>query len=246
MALPKIDVVIFELTLPLSKQTIRFRPFLVKEEKILLMAIESNDENANMLAIRQIITNCVLEDINIDEMTIVDMEYLFLNLRARSISEITDVHYRCNNVITEEKDDSPVEHECGNIVKMSFNLLELEPVCVTDHTTRIELTPSLGIVMKYPTVGMMFEMKVSSIDDIMGVLVSCIDYIYDDETIYYSKDSSREELLEFIESLSKDQFLKLQDFFVHMPKIRKKMEFKCEKCGYADEISLEGIQSFFG
>lgn len=241
MALPKIDVPIFELTLPLSKQSIRFRPFLVKEEKILLMAMESDAELSNMLAIRQIITNCVLDDIDLDQMTVVDMEYLFLNLRARSVGEIADVHYKCNNIVNDEKG----EHECGNIVKTSFNLLEIEPVYNTSHSNKIELSPSLGIVMKYPTVGMMYKTGVSSIDSIMDVLISCIDYIYDDETIYYAKDSTQEELTEFIESLTKDQFVKVQDFFVLMPKLMKTLEFKCDKCGYADEISLEGIQSFF-
>lgn len=241
MALPKIDVPIFELTLPLSKQNIRFRPFLVREEKILLMAMESDDELATMLSIKQIITNCVLDDIDIDMMPVVDMEYLFLNLRARSVNEITDVHYKCNNQVNDEKG----EHECGNIVKASFNLLEVKPVFNTEHSSKIELTPSLGVVMKYPTVGMMYSIRGSSIDGIMDVLVSCIDYIYDDETIYYAKDSSKEELTDFVDSLTKEQFVKLQDFFIGLPKLTKNLEFKCDKCGYSDEISLEGIQSFF-
>jgi len=240
MALPKIDVPIFELTLPISKLNIRFRSFLVKEEKILLMAMESEDDFSNTLAIKQIITNCVLDDIDLDALPMIDMEFLFLNLRARSVSEITDVHYKCNNTVTDERG----EHECGNIVKVSFNLLEIEPISDSGHSNKIELSAGLGIVMKYPTVGMVNN-TASSLEDIMNILVSCIDYIYDSETIYYSKDSSREELLEFIESLNKEQFVKLQDFFVSMPKIKKHLTFKCDKCGYEDEIYLEGLQNFF-
>lgn len=244
--LPKIDVPLYEITLPLMKKKVKFRPFLVKEEKILLMAAEADDEKAVVLAIKQIITNCLVTKIDVDDLPILDFEYLFLHLRARSVGETIDLQYKCNNDISEGEES----RKCNHVVKLSFNALEVEPELNEKESNKIELTPKLGLVLKYPTFGSVDELienqKISATELIIKTIVTSIDYIYDDENIYYAKDTTNEELLDFIDSLSREQFSQIQKFFENIPKLKKKLDFKCGKCGYSDTIEVEGIQSFFG
>ena len=241
--LPKIDVPLYEITLPLLKKKVKIRPFLVKEEKILLMAMESEDEKSILLAIKQIVTNCCVENINVDDLPILDLEYMFLQLRARSIGEIIDLQYKCNNDI---KDDEGNEKKCNNIIKLSFNALEVEPEENENHSQKIQLTPKLGVVMKYPDFKTMEKMDTQSeTEAIQKMVTNCIDYIYDEETLYYAKDASETELIDFVDSLTRDQFQKIQDFFETIPKMKKTLNFKCNKCEYQEEVVLEGVQSFF-
>jgi len=242
--LPKIDVPIYELLLPLTKQTIRFRPFLVKEEKILLMAMESEDSDAVLLAIKQILTNCCLDELDVDDLPITDIEYLFLNLRARSVNEVVELPYRCNNKVSHEGE----EKECGNIVKIQMNLLEIQPEVHEKKIDKIELTENMGILIKYPSFKMVEEAQKkegSEIEKLMQVLIACISGVYTEETIFYSKDVPKEELLEFIDNLTREQFNKIQEFFETMPKIKKDVDFNCSKCGYTEKITIEGLQNFF-
>jgi hypothetical protein len=240
--LPKIDVPIFELTLPLTKKKVKYRPFLVKEEKILLMAMESEDETSTLLAIKQIINNCCLSDIDIDSLPITDLEFFFLNLRARSVSETVDLQYKCNNKVKNEEGE---ESECGNLVKLNINLLEIQPKTPESHNTKIELTADMGIVMRYPTFKMVENSDGEEVERLINILISCVDYVYDKDNIYYAKDTPKEELTEFIEGLTREQFAKVQEFFDTMPKISKKVHFDCPKCGYKEDINVEGIQNFF-
>jgi hypothetical protein len=242
MALPKLDVPLFEITLPLTKQKVKFRPFLVKEEKILLMASESEDTNATFLAIKQVINNCCVSEIDVEELPVTDLEFFFLNLRARSVGEIVDLQYKCNNKVTKE---DGVEDACGNLVKLKINMLEIQPEISPDHSNKIELSPKLGVVMKYPTMHMMENIDGDEIERITAVLLECVDYIYDENTIYYKKDITKEELTEFFDGMTRDQFAKVQKFFETLPKIKKDVEFKCTKCGYHENIAIEGIQNFF-
>ncbi len=244
--LPKIDVPIFELDLPLTKKKVKFRPFLVKEEKILLMAMESDKEDSSILAIKQIITNCCLsEDIDIEALPITDLEFFFLNLRARSVSEVVDLQYKCNNKVKDDKDE---EVECGNNVKLSLNILDIKPEIAEGHSTKIELTPTMGIIMKYPsfkTIEATEKIEGGGVEKLMATIMNCIESVYTEETIFYAKDVSSQELSEFVESLTREQFAKVQLFFETMPKIKKKIDFDCKKCGYHENITVEGIQSFF-
>jgi hypothetical protein len=241
--LPKIDVPIYDLILPLSKKNIKFRPFLVKEEKILLMAVESQDDNAINLAIKQILNNCCITEINIDDLPILDLEFFFLNLRARSIGELIELQYKCNNIIPEKEED---DKTCGNQVKLSFNALEVTPEIEDNHSNKIQLTDKLGLMMKYPSFTLSEKIKgLDEIEGIIKIIVSCVDYIYDDETLYYSKDISEKEMIEFIDSLTREQFTKVQEFFETIPKLKKDLKFICGKCKYEETLILEGIQSFF-
>jgi rubrerythrin len=242
MKLPKIDVPIFTIELPLSKQKLRYRPFLVKEEKILLMAMESQDEKSIMDSIKQVVNNCCLDEIVVDDLPVLDIEYFFLNLRARSINEIVDLQYKCNNVINSGAN----EEKCNNLVKIQVNLLDIKPEINPNHKNKIEITDKLGMVMRYPNMKMMENIEGSSeVEKIIKVISNCIDYIYDEENVYYRKDIEEKDLLEFIENMTKEKFEKVQEFFETIPKIKKEVNFKCNKCGYQEKIDVEGIQSFF-
>ena len=244
--LPKIDTPLYELELPLLKKKVQFRPFLVKEEKILLMAMESEDENSVVLGIKQIMQNCIMTDIDIEDLPILDFEYLFLNLRARSVGETIDLQYKCNNDIKGSEEDKT--HKCGNLISLSFNALEVKPE-INELNGKIQLTPKLGVVLKYPTFKAIENVSITEnknpVDFVSETIISSIDYIYDEENMYYAKDTPKEELIDFIDSLTKDQFSMIQKFFEDIPKLSKKIDFKCNKCGYEENIEIQGIQSFF-
>jgi hypothetical protein len=245
MALPKIDVPTYETTLISSGKKVKYRPFLVKEQKLFLMASQSTDEKETVDVVKQVLNNCILSDINVDDLPTFDLEHLFMQLRARSVGEVVNLKYNCNNTV---KDDKGEDKVCGGLVKFDLNILDIKPTIDPGHNSKIEITDKLGIVMKYPTLGMVknFDnLQNESIDTIMDVIVSCIDFIYDDEQMYYAKDSTKEELMEFVDNLQQDDLEKIQKFFTTMPKISKSLDFKCGKCGYEEKIVVEGIQNFF-
>lgn len=242
--LPKIDVPIYETKLISNDQTVRYRPFLVKEQKLFLMAAESEDPKDTINAIKQVLRNCVLDDIDVDNMATFDIEYLFLQLRARSIGEIVNLRFNCNNNVTEKGE----EDKCGNLVKIDVNILEVNPTKNESHTNKIQITDKIGVVLKYPTFGSIdfAGLDTQDMQQILNVIVSCIDYIYDEEQVYYAKDTKKEELVEFIENMKQTDLEKISAFFTSLPKLKKDVHFHCNKCGYEEDITLEGVQSFFG
>jgi hypothetical protein len=242
--LPKIDVPIYDLVLPLSKKKIKYRPFLVKEEKILMMAMESEDDDSVLNAIKQIANNCSLSDIDVEDMATADLEYYFLHLRARSVGEVAELQYKCNNKV---KDDAGEEKTCNHLVKFDVNIFDIEPKINPEHTNKIELSADLGVVMRYPSLKIIADSEENTdTEKMMKILIACVDYIYDKDNIYYRKDIEESELVEFIDSMSREQFMKVQAFFDTMPKLTKELNFKCGKCGYTEKIEVEGIQNFFG
>lgn len=240
MALPKIDAPIYEIDLPLSKKHIRFRPFLVKEQRNLLMAVESDDRETIEKNIKQVLHNCTLtEDIDIDKLPITDVELYFLNLRARSIGEVVTNKYRCENVVDSKK--------CDNMMDSSINLLDIKVDMGNIGDGVIQLTKDISIKLNYPEFA--FLDKISTNTDVsdaaFGMIVDCIDYIFDGEQYFYANESTKEELTQFIESLNSQQFAKIEEFFANMPKLNKKIDLKCSKCGFDHKIEVEGLESFF-
>lgn len=243
MALPKIDVPIFELKLPSNGKKIKFRPFTVKEEKLFLMATQDDDAKSSFNTVMQVLNNCILSDVEVEKLPMFDVEFLFLNLRARSIGEVVDLNYKCNNDVN---DGNGGTKKCNNVVNIKVNLLEIEPSVDEKHSNKIELNSKMGIVMKYPSIDFLGnELSSDEFDVIIDLIVNCIDYIYDEDNLYYAKDSSREELLEFLDSLQSKELEKIKEFFDTLPKIKKDLDFKCSKCEHEEKIVLEGIQSFF-
>ena len=242
--LPKIDVPIYNVKLLSNGKNLRFRPFTVKEEKLFLMANESEDLDNVVDTIKQILNNCILDEFQVDSLPLFDIEHLFLNIRARSISEVVNLKYKCNNNILDE--ETKEEKKCNNVVEIDLNILEVEPKKQEGHTNKIEITEKMGVVMKYPSFETIKKFDAENeADSIIKITVNCIDYVYDSDSIYYAKDSTEEELIEFVESMQAKDLEKIKTFFDTMPKMKRDIDFKCNKCGHEEKIELEGIQNFF-
>jgi hypothetical protein len=242
--LPKIDVPVYDCILPSNKKKVKFRPFLVKEQKLLLMAAESTEVKDVVDSIKQVVKNCILDDIDVDGLPVFDLEFLFLNLRARSVSEVVKVKYKCNNIVGQKEDGE--DKRCDNIVDIEVNVLEINPEFGEGHSNKIELTDKLGIVFKYPTFEMIESMAGKEENEVIFDLITkCIDYIYDADELYYSKDTTQDEVIEFIDGLTQEHLEKIKEFFDSMPKVKKTVAFDCKKCGHHEDIEIEGVQNFF-
>ena len=244
MALPKIDVPLYELNLPSTEEKISYRPFLVKEEKILLMAMEGKDEKEITKAVKQIINNCVVtKGIDSEKLPLFDIEYILLNLRSKSMGDIIKtsyVHQDCPKAKEEGKEPKAVE------VEIDVSLIEVtkDP----KHTNKIQLTKDVGVIMKYPDVSMMDKMQnidTTNPDSAIDIITKCIESLYDEESVYGKTDYTPKELKEFILNLTQEQFSKIEQFFATIPKLQTEIEFVCD-CGYKEKILLEGLSSFFG
>jgi hypothetical protein len=248
MGLPKIVVPEYSLTLPSNGKEVKYRPFLVKEEKILLIAMESEDEQQIVDATKTVIKNCVFGDFEVEEMPIFDVEYVFLWLRSKSKGEIIELKYDCP--------------KCENKIPLSFNTEEIKITNDDTHNNKIELTENLGVVLRYPNMTLQAKlesMDTNEVEKIFTTVVECIDYIYDNENTYPNKDHTRKEMSEFVDSLTDSQFQKLTHFFETMPKLRHEVVLRCKnknkqgkkkdkktvECGYTEDLVLEGLQSFF-
>jgi len=240
MALPKIDTPVYDLELPLSKKKIRFRPFLVKEQRNLLMAMESDDKETIERNIRQVLHNCTLtEGLDIDRLPIIDVEFYFLNLRARSIGEVVQSKYRCENIVEEKT--------CGNLMTAELNILEIQPDMTNVVDDVIQINNVISVKLKYPEFSVLERAnKFESITDMaFDMIAESVEYIFDGEQYYYAAESEPDEIIEFIESLSQEQFSKIENFFNNLPKLNKKIEMDCKKCKFHHTIEVEGLDSFF-
>lgn len=240
MALPKIDVPTYEIELPVSKKKIRYRPFLVKEQRNLLMAMESNESGSVHDAIRDILYNCTLtEDIDIEKLPIIDIEFYFINLRAKSVGEVIESKYRCNNIVNDK--------ECNNVMEHNINLLEIKVKMDETISPDIQLTEKLSIRMKYPEFGIIKDSVniVNETELTFNMLARSIEHIYDGDQFYYAKETPIEELVEFVENLNQAQFEKIEKFFNNLPKMSEKIEMTCSKCGFHHSFQVEGLESFF-
>jgi hypothetical protein len=241
MALPKIDTPTYNLTLPLSKKNITFRPFLVKEQKNLLMAMESDEKESIEHNVRQVLMNCTLtKGIDIEKLPVIDIEFYFLNLRAKSVGEVVENKYKCNNQVNDKI--------CGNIMESSLNILDLQVTNIKEDADLIQLTDKISIKLKYPEFSVIKRISklTNSTEIAFEMIADSVEYIYDGEQMYYASETPRKELVEFIESLNQQQFSKMEDFFSNLPKLEKKIEIKCSRCGHEHKLDVEGLESFFG
>jgi hypothetical protein len=241
MALPKIDVPVYQIDLPLSKKHINFRPFLVKEQKNLLMAMEADDATTIEQNIRQVLNNCTItEGIDIDKLPIIDVEYYFLNLRARSVGEIVENKYKCNNEV-----DGKL---CGNIMDANINILDIKVEKNDNFNDTVQITDTISVKLKLPDFSVVKEATKydSATDMAFDMIAKSIDYIYDGEQYYYAHETEPNELVDFVEHLNQTQFEKLEAFFNNLPRLNKTINVKCKACGFDHKIDVEGLESFFG
>ena len=238
MVLPKISTPIYELEIPSLKKKIRYRPFLVKEEKILIIALESEDSKQIANAVKNVISNCILsKGVKVEDLSTFDIEYLFLNIRGKSVGETVDVLITC-------PDDETTQ------VPMSINLDEINVEVDPKHSRDIKLDDTLTLRMRYPSMTEFIKNNFDSgdgvsVDDTFDLIISCIDQIYSEEESWTASDSTKKELLEFVEQLSSKQFKEVEKFFETMPKLSHTIKVKNPKTGVESEVVLEGLSAFF-
>ena len=246
MALPVLNTPIHELTLTSTGETIKFRPFLVKEEKILLMALESDNENEMLGAMKQIISNCVINDIDIEKLPLFDVQYIFLQLRVQSVGEVSTLRFQHSDG-TNSKGE-----ECSHIQNIEINIGKIKPEALDGHNRKIQLTDDVGVVMEYPRIDLYQklselekEQNPNMMDAVIDIFIDSIEMIYQKDETFYKDDHSKEELEEFLSSLNNEQFEKIRSFFGTMPYIRHYEEYTCDKCGCVENIVIQGIEDFF-
>jgi len=237
MALPQVALPTYELTVPSSGKKLKFRPFVVKEEKLLLLALESKDEKNIEDAVKQLLKGCILSRVKIDDLPIFDLEFIFLQIRAVSVGEIIEMNVTC-------KDDNETK------VKYNLNLAEVKVNFPEGHSKKIELSKKMGIVMKYPSMKEFIKTSIIGsaldTDNVLEVIAGCIDQIYDGEDVYDSSTTTKKEFIEFVEGLTNTQFEKLQEFFETAPSLSHTFSVTNPNTGKESEFIIEGLASFFG
>lgn len=245
MSLPVIQTPTYEVKLVSQPKPVVFRPYVVKEEKLLLMAQQGNDPKEVDRAVKQVITNCTFGKLDISRVPSFDVEYMFLQLRARSVNNIIEVKFECQNAVNPptEKHDG----RCHNVVDVNINIDDIKIVVPDGHTPKIQLTDDIGIVMRYPT-GESFDTIVNNLpEDITEILSKCIDKIYlKDGTVFEMSEQPIDELQTFIDSLTIPHVEKIREFFDTMPRLSYSFVFTCSKCGYTEDVTLMGLMDFFG
>lgn len=233
MALPKLASAKFELTLPSTGEKIEYRPFLVKEEKALMIAQQSNKTEDIMRVVQDVIQACTFDKVNGRNLPTFDLEYVFLQLRAKSVGETVELNVTC-------PDDGETK------VKVSINLEDVQCHKEVAHDTNIRLTDEIGLIMDYPKVDTVTKVDMDNeVESTFAVIKSCVRQVYDSNNVYEKVDMDPADLDEFIESMSHEQFQKVQTFFDTMPKVKHLVKVKNPKTGVESEVVLQGMQDFF-
>ena len=236
MALPKLTTPTYELEIPSTDAKIKYRPFLVKEEKILMMAMESKKSSDIVQAVKEIVSECTFNKINIEELPMFDVEYIFLNIRAKSVGEVSKLKLLC-------PDDGKTYAD------VELNLNDVKVVVGEDHTNKIELNDGMGVIMKYPTLESFKDNGIKDINasNMLEIIGGCIQQIYEKngEKTYDPKDQTQKELTDFIEQMNTKQFKDVQNFFDTMPKLKHELTIKNPKTKKESKVTLTGLNDFF-
>ena len=236
MALPKLTTPTYELEVPSTDEKIKYRPFLVKEEKILLIAMESGEQESIVTAIKDIVTECTFGKIDLGGMPMFDVEYIFLQIRSKSVGEISTLRLLC-----------PDDKE--TYANVDVDLSKVAVHVDKGHNPKIELTEEMGMIMTYPTIDSLTDLGAMDINtsNMLDVIASCVLQIYDKkgEEVFDAKDQTKQELIEFVEQLNTKQFEEVQKFFDTMPKLKHIIEVENPKTKVKSEIVLQGLNDFF-
>jgi len=245
MALPKVNTPTYELKIPSTGEKIKYRPFLVKEEKTLLMAMESGSTESMSKAMQDIIISCSEGKVNTKTLAPFDIEYFFLHLRGKSVGETLTV-----------KVPRPIDLKCckdadeDDICEIQVNIDDIKIDTSKAGSSEIEVTKDIGLKLKYPNVDLVNKYAIAgeniTSENVFKLISECIDYIWDGEEIYKAKDSTKKELDDFVESLSSGQFAKVRQFFEQMPRLQHEINWVCPKCKKLKPLLLAGVDSFFG
>ncbi len=234
MALPKLSVPQYKVELPSTGEQLNMRPYLVKEEKVLLIALESKDAVQIQNAVKNLIMSCYdLKDAK--KLTSFDLEYLFLQLRAKSVGENIALRAKCE--------------KCDNLNDYNVNIDEVKIDNInSENTFMLDEDKKVGVTMRYPTMENLEKLDLSKLDSVEGLmdLISvCVKTIFDEDNVYNADEETREDLMDFIESFSSSQFAKIQEFFITIPSMTYNDEIECTACGHKNKVELKGLQSFF-
>jgi hypothetical protein len=237
MALPINTSPMYTVEVPSTKESIKFRPFLVKEEKALLIAQHSESAQTMIDTLKEVIKSCTNGKVNADALATFDLEYLFTQIRAKSVGENVDLIFPCD-VCTDEKAR----------VKLTFDLTKIKVDFPEGHTKTIELFGDVGVIMKYPSINVIKQIEnvdMSDIDSVFEVISASIEAIYNGQEIFYTKEQSKADIIEFLENLTSQQFAKIQKFFETMPRLKQEVKYNCPVCSREHNKVLEGLDSFF-
>jgi len=237
MALPINSTPVYNLTLPSTGKSLKFRPFLIKEEKALLLAGQSEDAKVMVDSLKQVIKSCIKDDVDVESLATFDLEYLFTQIRAKSVGEIVELYLKCDTCEDEKA-----------VAKVGIDLTQIQVEKNPNHVNKVILFDDVGVALKYPTIDVIkrFEnIDNANMDEVFSIVIECIDYIYTTTEVFHAKDQTKEELNTFLNNLSSEQFKKLQDFFETMPRLRHGIDYKCPVCNKEHHKVLEGLQSFF-
>ena len=235
MALPTMDLPTYELVVPSNKKKIKFRPFLVKEEKVLLMALETDDEKNIKNAVFELLKACISTRIKLENLASFDLEYIFLNIRAVSVGEIVQMNITC-------QDDEKTQ------VKYNLNLTDVNVIFPKGHDSKIMLTDTLGVIMKYPSFDGFIQGQFTDNKefDVIKVIAESIDQIFEGEEVYDESTTSKKEFVQFVEGLTTPQLEKIQEFFETAPRLEHSFKVTNPSTGKESDYTLRGLASFFG
>ena len=240
MALPVLDFPTFDLKLPSTGKKIKYRPFLVKEEKVLLIAIESGEESDIVQAVQEILKACILtEKVDILNLASFDIEYIFLKIRSKSVGEIVELSYQ--HVDGKNKDGK----DCDHVQEVEVNIDAVEVNTSKGHSRKIMITDNIGVKFRYPNFDMISENKEieDEVERTFQIIYNCVDVIWEGDEVH--DEFTEAELKAFVESMSKDQFEKLSGFFGTMPTLSTTIEYTCGGCGQEEKIEVSGLADFF-
>lgn len=233
MALPIQSAPVYTLKVPSTNKKIKFRPFLVKEEKALLLAEQSEDIDTMIETLKKVVDDCTFNKIDVEELAVFDLEYILTKLRSKSVGETAELNVPCQ--------------KCKDMTLIKLDISNLEVTRFPGHKNKIPLFDEVGVVMKYPKIDILQGLSIGSkeSDAIFDATLDCIDYIYDSKSVFHAKEQTREELSTFIENLNGEQFGRIEKFFETMPKLEVEIDFCCPHCGHENKRKLEGIHNFF-
>ena len=245
MSLPTIKVPKFTLTLPVSGIEVKARPFLIREQKMLLQAMEIGDKTQVVLALDDIMNDCTFDELDIDNLSVPDVEYLMLHLRSKSVGEEIKMSYTCSNTV---QDDNDQPTTCDTKIKVSININDVNVKSVSDHKYKLIFDDNIGMVLQDIPYGIYKYISTDkdSLERTMTLRNSCVKSIFDADRVWTRNEFTDEELDDFVEGLYSNDYEQIEDFIDNMPILEHTIELKCPSCGHKEKITLRGLDDFLG